>query len=168
MIINSDKKVLLCQRNDRKRKALQMPQGGVDGYESYSQALMRELYEELNTSNFYIIQESKKLYKYDFPNIGNRDISMQSYRGQRQKWFLLLFLGDDTEIDVQNALTPEFSNHGWYDLPEIIPSIIFFKRHVYKGLLREFEEVINNCNIEEIAKEHSKSLIFKSLKDAAE
>ncbi|MDZ5761145.1 RNA pyrophosphohydrolase [Lyticum sinuosum] len=148
-IFNKEKKVLLCQRNDKIKTALQMPQGGIDANESEKEALFRELKEEIGTNDFLIIDQSKKMYKYRFPNYilrhQNYDIC---YMGQKQTWFLLYFAGYNQAINLLSTNKPEFSSFIWCELNEVPRCAVKFKRKMYKSLVAEFSNKIANFNIE--------------------
>lgn len=119
----------------------QLPQGGVDPGEDPWPAALRELYEETNIRSVERLGEIEEWLAYDIP----RDLVGQAwqgrYRGQRQKWFALRFLGDDGEIDVAHPAgghEPEFLAWRWEPLARVASLIIPFKRPVYDRLVEEF------------------------------
>lgn len=121
--------------------AWQMPQGGIDPGETPKQAALRELYEEIGTDKAEIIAETRDWLSYDLPvsliptSWGGR------YRGQRQKWFLMRFLGDDIDIDLSRHHA-EFDQWKWVE-PAALPGLIVdFKRPVYVALLEEFRQYL--------------------------
>ncbi|MCC6890577.1 MAG: RNA pyrophosphohydrolase [Hyphomicrobiales bacterium] len=119
----------------------QLPQGGVDPGEDPWPAALRELYEETNIRSVERLGEIEEWLAYDIP----RDLVGQAwqgrYRGQRQKWFALRFLGDDSEIDVAHPAgghEPEFLGWRWEPLARVAALIIPFKRPVYDRVVAEF------------------------------
>lgn len=139
MIINHQKKIFVGQRFDKDKSAWQMPQGGIDKGESEEVALKRELEEETGISkNFNIIKISEKKYTYDLPNSLQKKLWKGKYKGQEQRWFLLRFIGEDKEIDIQTK-KPEFKKWKWIQQENLIDIIIPFKKKLYKNILKEFK-----------------------------
>ena len=139
MIINHQKKIFVGQRFDKDKSAWQMPQGGIDKGESEEVALKRELEEETGISkNFNIIKISEKKYTYDLPTSLQKKLWKGKYKGQEQRWFLLRFMGEDKEIDIQTQ-KPEFKKWKWIQQEDLIDIIIPFKRKLYKNILEEFK-----------------------------
>lgn len=139
MIINHQKKIFVGQRFDKDKSAWQMPQGGIDKGESEEVALKRELEEETGISkNFNIIKISEKKYTYDLPTSLQKKLWKGKYKGQEQRWFLLRFIGEDKEIDIQTQ-KPEFKKWKWIQQEDLIDIIIPFKRKLYKNILEEFK-----------------------------
>jgi putative (di)nucleoside polyphosphate hydrolase len=119
--------------------AWQMPQGGIDPDETPRQAAFRELAEEVGTDKAEIIAETRGWLHYDLPSdIASRMWSGR-WRGQRQKWFLMRFTGEDADINPATE-HPEFDAWEWVE-PERLPDLIVpFKRQLYRDLLAEFRE----------------------------
>jgi len=141
MLINRESKVFVAQRVDFAGDAWQMPQGGIDTGESPRQAALRELKEEIGTNEAEFLAESKGWLTYEFPPELRARVWRGRYRGQRQKWFGMRFLGDDSDIDLETK-HPEFSAWKWVD-PEDLPRLIVpFKRQLYIELLTEFRDVL--------------------------
>ena len=139
MIINHQKKIFVGQRFDKDKSAWQMPQGGIDKGESEEVALKRELEEETGISkDFNIIKISEKKYTYDLPASLQKKLWKGKYKGQEQRWFLLRFIGEDKEIDIQTQ-KPEFKKWKWIQQEDLIDIIIPFKRKLYKNILEEFK-----------------------------
>ena len=136
VVINDDKKILLCERNDVKG-AWQMPQGGIEDGESPVSAALRELYEEtgIKASVDDVLAETKEWLYYDFPP--NAVFWKENYRGQQQKWVLVHFKGDDASINLA-TFEREFSAWKWADTREVIESIVPFKRNIYERVISEF------------------------------
>ena len=138
MILNPERnKILVGRRVDTKSNAWQMPQGGINLGETPSRAAIREMKEEVGTDNAAIVAESRSWYSYDVPKVLIPRLWNGSYRGQKQKWFLLHFLGSDDEINI-HTLNPEFAEWQWMSKENLIESVIPFKQKLYKAVLREF------------------------------
>jgi putative (di)nucleoside polyphosphate hydrolase len=117
--------------------AWQMPQGGIDAGESPIQAALRELYEETGTNKAEIVAESTDWLHYDLPASVAATAWRGRYRGQRQKWFLMRFVGADSDIDLGRHKA-EFDAWKWVAPPELPGLIVDFKRAMYVALLDEF------------------------------
>jgi putative (di)nucleoside polyphosphate hydrolase len=136
-LINSENKVLVGQRIDSKISRWQMPQGGIDKGETPSKAVFREMKEEIGTDKGIIIAEAKTWYFYDIPKSMIPRLWNGKYKGQKQKWFLMRFTGDDSDIDV-NTVNKEFKEWKWCSIDEIMGIIIPFKKTLYKAVIKEF------------------------------
>jgi putative (di)nucleoside polyphosphate hydrolase len=119
--------------------AWQMPQGGIDAGETPMQAALRELYEETGTGKAEIIAETSEWLYYDLPAPLAGTAWGGHYRGQRQKWFLMRFEGEDFDIDL-NRHHAEFDAWKWVEPEELPGLIVEFKRPVYVAVLEEFRE----------------------------
>ena len=140
MVFNDNKKIFVGKRIDN-QKAWQMPQGGVDQNEDYETAARRELYEETGIQSIRIVQKSKGEYTYDLPEYLLGKIWKGKYRGQKQNWFLIKFLGPDSEINL-NQKFPEFNEWKWVDIKELPNMIVPFKKKLYLSIIQEFNEFI--------------------------
>jgi len=143
MLVNTDGKVFVGQRLDSTVEAWQMPQGGMDDGEDPRDTALRELAEETGIAPelVSIIAQSKEEHYYDLPDDLIGKIWGGRYRGQRQIWFLMRFLGSDADV---NIYTPhqEFRDWRWIN-PEQLPELIVpFKKKLYRDLLKEFVELI--------------------------
>ncbi len=139
MLLNHQRQVFVGRRVDIPVAGWQMPQGGVDPGESPRQAALRELREEIGTDRAEILGESRLWLKYDLPPEIARRMWGGRYRGQRQKWFAMRFLGHDADIDLAGE-HPEFSEWQWV-APQRLPELIVpFKRQLYLNILVEFRE----------------------------
>ena len=114
-----------------------MPQGGIDHGELPEQALWREMMEEIGTQNAEIIATSRDWLSYDLPPELAKTIWGGWYRGQRQKWFLMRFLGKDGEINIQTD-KPEFNAWQWLAVDQLESAIVPFKRTLYRQIIAEF------------------------------
>ncbi len=146
MIINRENKIFIGKRVDKKSRGWQMPQGGIDLGETPSSAAMREMYEETGTKNGRIIAESKKWYAYRVPLKSIPKLWEGRYCGQKQKWFLIEFLGLDSEINLETEI-PEFQEWKWVKVDQLLKNIIPFKFSLYKKVVTEFAEILKSREI---------------------
>lgn len=141
MLLNSAGRVFVGQRIDQTVASWQMPQGGIDANETPKQAALRELWEETGVDNVQILGETDGWLRYDYPPEIART---QRYKGQQQKWFAMLFLGKDAEIDVATE-HPEFSAWQWA-APERLPELIIaFKRQLYQDVAAAFSDLVSSA-----------------------
>ncbi|RFP88543.1 RNA pyrophosphohydrolase [Rhodobacteraceae bacterium 63075] len=141
MLMNREGEIFVGQRRDRDQEAWQMPQGGVDPGEDPQEAALRELWEETGVTRdmVEIVARSKQALPYDLPHELVPNIWKGRYRGQKQTWFLLRFLGEDEDVNIETE-HPEFSEWRWLPADELVRSIVPFKRVVYEAVIAEFEE----------------------------
>jgi putative (di)nucleoside polyphosphate hydrolase len=137
MLLNRKGQVFVGKRIDQTVEGWQMPQGGIDAGEEPRQAAMRELKEEAGTDKAEIIGELDKWLTYDLPSHLVGIAFHGKYRGQRQKWFALRFLGKDSDIDLY-AHEPEFAEWKWVDMEALLPLIVPFKRDTYAAVIAAF------------------------------
>ena len=141
VVLNKKNEVFVGKRKDNPGDKWQMPQGGVDEGEHYITAMKRELKEETGIENIKIIKEIEKIYQYELPKDLVGIIWKGKYRGQKQKWFITRFLGDEKEINL-NTKHAEFIDWKWIE-PKLLPEIIVnFKKDLYLNLLKEINLVI--------------------------
>ena len=141
IVLNKQNKIFVGKRKDNPGDKWQMPQGGVDKGEDYITAMRRELFEETSIQNIEIIKEIKKIYQYELPENLVGIIWKGKYRGQKQKWFITRFLGEEKEINL-NTKHAEFIDWKWIE-PKLLPEIIVnFKKDLYLNLLKEINLVI--------------------------
>ena len=141
VLINTDGLVLVAQRLDTPGDAWQMPQGGIDKGEDPRETVLRELQEEIGTANAEIIGETDDWLTYDLPKDIRKSIWKGRYRGQKQKWFALRFLGSDAEIDLNAHKHPEFSAWKWVEFQMIPDLIVPFKRALYQDIVDRFQHL---------------------------
>jgi len=143
VLINSFSQVFVGQRIDSKADAWQMPQGGIDEGEEPQTAALRELEEETGVSRelVRVIDETPDWLHYDLPHDLVPRIWKGRFRGQKQKWFLMQFLGEDTQVNIQTD-HPEFSAWRWADAADLTDQIVPFKRDLYRSILDEFDWAI--------------------------
>ncbi len=137
MLVNGAGWVFVGKRVDVVEEAWQMPQGGINGNETPILAAMRELLEELGTANVEVVAESSRWLQYELPSSLHGRAWDGRWLGQRQKWFLMRFVGDDSEINVATE-HPEFSAWRWIPPERLVELIVAFKRQLYLDVLEEF------------------------------
>ena len=142
VLLNSENKVFVAKRIDNPKNFWQMPQGGVDIGEDFLTAAYRELYEETSIKNVELIKEIDGTTTYELPNHLLGIIWKGKYKGQKQKWFLMRYLGTDDKINI-NTKKPEFLEWKWIDLEMITDVVVDFKLEVYKELKIKIKEIIN-------------------------
>ena len=142
IVLNKDNKVFVAKRIDNPKNFWQMPQGGVDKGENFLSAAYRELEEETSIKSVKLIKEIDKITTYLLPKNLLGVIWKGKYKGQKQKWFLMRFLGSDNEINI-NTNKPEFLEWKWIDLDMITEVVVDFKFEVYKTLQKEVKSIIN-------------------------
>ena len=141
ILLNKNNKVFVGKRRDNRSDNWQMPQGGVDEGEDFITAMKRELLEETSIQNIKIIKEIDKIYQYELPKNLVGVIWKGKYRGQKQKWFITRFLGEEKEINL-NTKHAEFIDWKWIE-PKFLPEVIVnFKKDLYLNLLKEINFVI--------------------------
>ena len=119
----------------------QMPQGGIDHEEDPLEAAYRELEEEIGTRNVELIHRMEDWLTYDLPKDLIGKVWKGKYRGQKQKWFLFRFLGQDSEINILTE-HPEFAEWKWAELAELPRLIVPFKRDLYETIVQKFEPYV--------------------------
>ena len=119
-----------------------MPQGGVNEGEDFTSAMKRELNEETGIQNIKILNEIDGWFEYELPNYLLGKIWRGKFRGQKQKWFIVKFLGNDKEINLEKD-KPEFIEWKWLDIENLPNVIVDFKKKVYEKLLPKIRNFIN-------------------------
>ena len=142
VVLNKQNKVFVAKRIDNPKDFWQMPQGGVDNGESFLTAAYRELEEETSIKNVELIQEIDGTTTYELPKHLLGIIWKGKYKGQKQKWFLMRYLGEDSEINIKTH-KPEFLERRWIDLDMITEVVVDFKLHVYEELKEKIQKIIN-------------------------
>ena len=135
-LLNHENKVFVGKRIDNPTNSWQMPQGGVDGNEDFLQAAKRELEEETSIITVKLIKELNEWLSYDLPKNLLGKLWKGKYRGQKQKWFIMKFLGKNDEINIRTK-KPEFLDWKWIK-PSDLPAVaVDFKVDTYKKIAKE-------------------------------
>ena len=142
IILNNENKVFVGKRKDNPVNKWQMPQGGVEIGESYLSAMKRELYEETSIKSIKILREIDGFFEYELPKNLVGIIWKGKFRGQKQKWFIAKFIGNENEINLQTR-NPEFIEWKWIVPDELPKTIVDFKKEMYDELLKIINNFIN-------------------------
>ncbi len=140
MLLNANKEIFIGKRTDA-IDAWQMPQGGIDEGENIVDAAYRELLEETGISKVKLIAESGAWYRYDIPEEFQKHGWDSYYRGQRQKWILMSFQGNNQDINLQYH-HQEFSDWKWMKSSQLLKVVVNFKQQVYQAILEEFSNYL--------------------------
>ena len=146
ILLNEEKKVFVGKRIDIKSESWQMPQGGINKDEKIENAAYRELYEETGIKKAKIILRSKKWFQYNIPLPLKKKLWKGKYLGQKQKWYVMKFKGNERKDINLNMSKPEFCDWKWINLNELESLIVSFKKKMYKKILKEFEYKIKQLN----------------------
>ena len=142
VVLNKENKVFVAKRIDNPKNFWQMPQGGVDEGEDFLKAAYRELKEETSIKNVELVKELDGTITYELPDRLLGLIWKGKYRGQKQKWFLMRFVGSDSEINIKTK-HPEFLEWKWVELDKITDLVVDFKLHVYKEVKDKVKKILN-------------------------
>ena len=141
ILLNKDNEVFVGKRKDNPIDKWQMPQGGVDKNEDYLTAMKRELFEETSIKSIKILREIEGYFEYELPDNLIGIIWKGKFRGQKQKWFIARFTGEEKEINLKTK-DPEFIEWKWIS-PEDLPKVIVdFKKSMYLKLLKKIKILI--------------------------
>tara|TARA_A100000164_G_C21728119_1_gene686218 strand:+ start:255 stop:704 length:450 start_codon:yes stop_codon:yes gene_type:complete len=142
ILLNQNNQVFVGKRKDNPIDKWQMPQGGIDLNETPLKAMRRELAEETSITKIKILKEIENWLEYELPPNLLGKIWKGRYRGQRQKWFIARFTGEDNEINL-NTKYPEFIEWKWINYNLLSEVIVDFKREVYKKLKIEIKNFVS-------------------------
>ena len=142
ILLNRTNKVFVGKRIDNPKKFWQMPQGGVEKNEELFKAAKRELEEETSIKSVELIKELDGWIEYNLPKNLLSKVWKGKYKGQRQKWFVMKFLGDNNEINIKTN-NPEFLEWKWIDLDKITETVVDFKLNVYKEVKEKVKRIIS-------------------------
>ena len=142
VVLNKENKVFVAKRIDNQKNFWQMPQGGVDSGEDYLTAAYRELNEETSIKNVELIKELDGFITYELPKYLLGIIWKGKFKGQKQKWFLMRFLGTDDEINIKTK-NPEFLEWKWIELEKITDVVVDFKLKVYEEVKKKVKKIIS-------------------------
>ena len=143
VLLNDNNEVFVGKRIDNPKDFWQMPQGGVDKSENFLDAAKRELKEETSIKNVKLIKEIEGWFTYDLPKDLLGKIWKGKYRGQKQKWFIMKFLGNNNEINI-NTKKPEFLNWKWINSSKLPEVAVNFKINIYRKISKELSAFITN------------------------
>ena len=141
VVLNQENKVFVAKRIDNPKNFWQMPQGGIDIGENFLNAAYRELAEETSIKSVKLIKELDGMITYELPDHLLGIIWKGKYRGQKQKWFLMRFFGEDKEINI-NTPHPEFLDWKWIEIDQLTKVVVDFKLHVYKEVSEKVKKFI--------------------------
>ena len=142
VVLNEKNQIFVAKRIDNPKNYWQMPQGGIGEGEDFYQAALRELEEETSIKSVKLMKEIEKFTTYHLPNHLLGIIWKGRFKGQKQKWFIVKFNGDEKEINI-NTKTPEFLDWKWINIDNLTDEVVKFKLHVYKEIKEEIKKVIN-------------------------
>ena len=146
VVLNKKNQVFLAKRIDNPKKFWQMPQGGIDNGEEFYEAAIRELEEETSIKTVSLIKEIDGLTTYLLPNHLIGIIWKGKYKGQKQKWFIVRFDGEEKEINI-NTKHPEFLDWKWVNIDNLTDEVVEFKVHVYKQIQKELYKIIDRKSV---------------------
>ena len=141
IVLNNKNKIFVGKRADNPVNKWQMPQGGVNKGENLINAMKRELMEETSIQNIKVLKKIDRWFKYELPKDLLGIIWKGKFRGQKQKWFIVRFIGNESEINLKTK-HPEFIEWKWIEIDELTNVIVDFKKNVYKKLVIELKEFI--------------------------
>ena len=142
ILLNSDNKVFVGKRIDNPVNFWQLPQGGVDKNEDLLSAANRELKEETGVESVKLIKEIDNWLTYELPKNLLGKIWKGKYRGQKQKWFIMRFVGNEEEINIKTK-NAEFKEWKWIDVNQLLNVVVSFKLDVYKSIVKELNILLN-------------------------
>jgi putative (di)nucleoside polyphosphate hydrolase len=142
VLLNKKNKIFVAKRIDNPKNFWQMPQGGVDKDEDFYAAALRELKEETSIVSIKPIKEIEEKLTYILPDHLIGIIWKGKYKGQKQKWFIMKFIGDESEINIKTK-NPEFLDWKWIDLENLTEIAVNFKFEVYKKLKSEIKKILD-------------------------
>tara|TARA_B100000530_G_scaffold650_1_gene577 strand:+ start:7 stop:480 length:474 start_codon:yes stop_codon:yes gene_type:complete len=141
IVLNKFNKVFVAKRIDNPKNFWQMPQGGIDEGEDFFNAALRELEEETSIKNVTLIKEVDGFLTYYLPNHLLGIIWKGKYKGQKQKWFITKFNGEETEINIKTK-KPEFLEWKWINIENLSDKVVDFKLEVYRHLQKELIKIV--------------------------
>ena len=141
VLLNKENKVLVAKRIDNPKNFWQMPQGGIDEGEDFYHAALRELKEETSIISVKLIKEIENKFTYILPDHLIGIIWKGKFKGQKQKWFVMRFIGDELEINIKTG-HPEFLDWKWINLEDLTKIAVNFKLEVYKKVKFEVKKIL--------------------------
>ena len=142
IVLNKENKVFVAKRIDNPKSFWQMPQGGINKNEDFFTAALRELKEETSIVSVKLIKEIDDKFTYILPDHLIGIIWKGKFKGQIQKWFIVRFVGNESEINIKTK-HPEFLDWKWIDLKDLTKIAVNFKLEVYKQVKSEVLKILN-------------------------
>ena len=142
IVLNKENKVFVAKRIDNPKDFWQMPQGGINKNEDFFTAALRELKEETSIVSVKLIKEIDDKFTYILPDHLIGIIWKGKFKGQIQKWFIMRFIGNESEINIKTK-HPEFLDWKWIDLKDLTKIAVNFKLEVYKQVKSEVLKILN-------------------------
>ena len=142
IVLNNENKVFVAKRIDNPKNYWQMPQGGINKDEDFYTAALRELKEETSIISVKLVKEIEGSFTYILPDHLIGIIWKGRFKGQTQKWFVMKFIGDETEINIKTK-HPEFLDWKWIDLEDLTKIAVPFKLEVYKKITSEIKKLLD-------------------------
>ncbi len=142
VVLNNKNKVFVAKRIDNPKNFWQMPQGGIDRGENFYEAALRELKEETSIVSVELIKGIEKKFTYILPDHLIGIIWKGKFKGQKQKWFVMKFVGNESEINIKTK-HPEFLDWKWIDLEDLAKIAVNFKLEMYKQVKSEVKKILN-------------------------
>jgi len=142
IVLNNENKVFVAKRIDNPKNYWQMPQGGINKGEDFYSAALRELKEETSIISVKLVKEIENSFTYILPDRLIGIIWKGRFKGQKQKWFIMRFIGDETEINIKTK-HPEFLDWKWIDLEDLTKIAVPFKLEVYKKITPEIKKLLD-------------------------
>ena len=142
IVLNNEDKVFVAKRIDNPKNYWQMPQGGINKGEDFYTAALRELKEETSIISVKLVKEIEGSFTYILPDHLIGIIWKGRFKGQKQKWFVMKFIGDETEINIKTK-HPEFLDWKWIDLEDLTKIAVPFKLEVYKKITSEIKKLLD-------------------------
>ena len=142
IVLNNENKLFVAKRIDNPKNYWQMPQGGINKGEDFYTAALRELKEETSITSVKLVKEIEGSFTYILPNHLIGIIWKGRFKGQKQKWFVMRFIGNETEINIKTK-HPEFLDWKWIDLKDLTKIAVPFKLEVYKKITPEIKKLLD-------------------------
>ena len=142
VVLNKENKIFVAKRIDNPKNFWQMPQGGVDKNEDFYSAALRELNEETSIVSVKLIKVIENRFTYILPDNLIGIIWKGKFKGQRLKWFVMRFFGNDSEINIKTK-NPEFLEWKWIRPNKLTSVVVKFKLNVYEQISKKIEEILN-------------------------
>ena len=142
ILLNKENKVLVAKRIDNPKNFWQMPQGGIDKGEDFYTAALRELKEETSIISVQLVKEIEGIFTYILPDHLIGIIWKGRFKGQKQKWFVMRFLGNESEINIKTK-HPEFLDWKWINIDDLPKIAVKFKLNEYKNIRQELKKILS-------------------------